>query len=287
MVQVCRFSHFMVAAEHGLTTAQIERVASAFEHDDLAQTSGQTPAQAKTEADPRASEKAYIKSFIQRYFALYRKSFESYRQAGDTPMTEQDFGTRFVSGDLTALVDHKTPAEDTGTAPDFPKVKAQLEALYGAMDEAGKLAVTQDRLKKYKTAQRKRVETQVNKTREERYCSYYGYYISQCISYDTRTVPYTETEVRMELPKGVMEPADLFGQYQKNYIETLNSRRDENATNAKNERDSILAGNIAGHENVMLAIQIIGGFLGLMFFFLLIAIERHQRKIAMALKVKE
>jgi hypothetical protein len=37
----------------------------------------------------------------------------------------------------------------------------------------------------------------------------------------------------------------------------------------------------------MLAIQIIGGFLGLMFFFLLIAIERHQRKIAMALKVTE
>jgi hypothetical protein len=24
-----------------------------------------------------------------------------------------------VSGDLTSLVDHKTPAEDTGTAPDF------------------------------------------------------------------------------------------------------------------------------------------------------------------------
>jgi hypothetical protein len=76
-------------------------------------------AQAKTEADPRASEKAYIKSFIQRYFALYRKRFESYRQASDTPMTEQDFDARFVSGDLTSLVDHKTPAEDTGTAPDF------------------------------------------------------------------------------------------------------------------------------------------------------------------------
>jgi hypothetical protein len=33
MVQVCRFSHFMVAAEHGLTTAQIE-------HDDLAKAVG-------------------------------------------------------------------------------------------------------------------------------------------------------------------------------------------------------------------------------------------------------
>jgi hypothetical protein len=64
----------------------------------------------------------------------------------------------------------------------------------------------------------------------------------------------------MELPKGVVEPAELFGQYQKNYIQTLNSRRDENATNAQNERSRIIASNIAGHENVMLAIQIIGGF---------------------------
>lgn len=62
----------MVAAQHGLTAAQIERVASAFEHDDLAQTPGQTSAQAKTEADPHASEKAYIKSFIQRYFVRLR-----------------------------------------------------------------------------------------------------------------------------------------------------------------------------------------------------------------------
>jgi hypothetical protein len=45
----------------------------------------------------------------------------------------------------------------------------------------------------------------------------------------------------MELPKGVVEPAELFGQYQKNYIQTLNSRRDENATNAQNERGRIIA----------------------------------------------
>jgi hypothetical protein len=247
----------------------------------------QAPAHAKTEADPRAAEKAYIKSFIQRYFALYRKSFESYRQAGDVAMTEQDFTARFFNDDLNALVAHKAPTEDAGTTEDFPKVKAKLEALFGAIDEAGKQAITKDRLKKYKTAQRKRVETQVNKTREEQFCAYWGSYINQCISYETRTVPYTETEVKMELPKGVLEPADLFGQYQKNYIQTLNSRHDENASNAQNERDRILAGNIAGHENLMLAIQIIGGFLALMFFFLLIAIERHQRKIALALKVRE
>ena len=45
--------------------------------------------------------------------------------------------------------------------------------------------------------------------------------------------------------------------------------------------------NHARHENIILAIEIIGGFFVLMFFFLLIAIERHQRKIAEVLKIKE
>ncbi|WP_206243624.1 hypothetical protein [Novosphingobium terrae] len=241
----------------------------------------------KSDADPQNAEKAYVKSFAQRYFALYRKNFETYRQAGDTPLTEQDFDSRFLSEGLTALVDHKTPTDDAVSTPDFATIKSQLEALYDAMDEAAKLPLTQERLKTYKSAQRKRVETQVNKTREERYCSYWGSFINECISYGTRTVPYTETQVIMELPKGVLDPAALFGQYQKNYIQTLNERRDESATNAKTEREKILAGNIAGHANVILAIQIIGGFLVLMFFFLLIAIERHQRKIAVTLKVKD
>jgi hypothetical protein len=243
--------------------------------------------EAKTDEDRQGAEKAYVKSFAQRYFTLYRKNFETYLQAGDTPLTEQDFDSRFLNEGLTTLVDHKTPTDDTVSTPDFAKIKSQLEALYSAMDQAAKLPVTQERLKNYKSAQRKRVETQVSKTREERFCSYWGSFINECISYGTRTVPYTETEVRMELPKGVLEPAALFGQYQKNYIQTLNDRRDESATNAKSERDNILAGNVAGHANVILAIQIIGGFLVLMFFFLLIAIERHQRKIAVALKLKD
>jgi hypothetical protein len=79
------------------------------------------------------------------------------------------------------------------------------------MDEAGKLAVTQDRLKKYKPRSASVSKRRSTRPARKGYCSYYGYYISQCISYDTRTVPYTETEVRMELPKGVMEPADLLG----------------------------------------------------------------------------
>lgn len=249
--------------------------------------SARASSEAKKDVDPQSAEKAYVKSFAQRYFTLYRKNFEGYRQAGDTSLTEQDFDTRFLSEGLTTLVDHKTPADDAGSTPDFATIKSKLEALYGAMDDAAKLPVTQERLRNYKSAQRKRVEIQVSKAREERFCSYWGSFINECISYGTRTVPYTETQVTMELPKGVLEPAALFGQYQKNYIQTLNDRRDESATNARAERDNILAGNIAGHANVILAMQIVGGFLILMFFFLLIAIERHQRKIAVALKTKD
>jgi hypothetical protein len=45
-----------------------------------------------------------------------------------------------------------------------------------------------------------------------------------------------------------------------------------------------LAGIANGHLSLVTALQIAGGFLVLMFFFLLIAIERHQRRIAAELR---
>jgi len=52
------------------------------------------------------------------------------------------------------------------------------------------------------------------------------------------------------------------------------------ASTAEAERQGIVAGIADGHLSLMTALQLIGGFLVLMFFFLLTAIERHQRKLA-------
>jgi hypothetical protein len=114
----------------------------------------------------------------------------------------------------------------------------------------------------------------------ERYCSYFGEYVGECLLYDTRPVEYTDTEVSNVLPKGVFSPQELFGRYQENYVKTIASRRDENGSKASAERARILAANDHGKQQLQNAITAAGSFLALMFFFLLIAIERHQRRIA-------
>jgi hypothetical protein len=84
----------------------------------------------------------------------------------------------------------------------------------------------------------------------------------------------------MKLPAGVLSHADLFGAYQDAYASRLAEKRQANAAAAERQRSEILADNLNGRERLWLALSVVGGFLALMFLFLLIALERHQRKIA-------
>ncbi|MEJ6011508.1 hypothetical protein [Novosphingobium aquae] len=91
---------------------------------------------------------------------------------------------------------------------------------------------------------------------------------------------YTETKVSMKRPKGVVSHVDLFAAFHRKYLDTLLGRRAENKQKAEAERNAILDANARGEADLLTAVFVIGGFLALMFFFLLIAIERHQRKLA-------
>jgi hypothetical protein len=83
----------------------------------------------------------------------------------------------------------------------------------------------------------------------------------------------------MAFPKGTVSHLDLFSSYQANYLQLVDKRKAENAASAEEERNEILADNAEGKINIWTAFQVAAAFLMLMFFFLLIAIERHQRKM--------
>jgi type VI protein secretion system component VasF len=68
--------------------------------------------------------------------------------------------------------------------------------------------------------------------------------------------------------------------FQDRFYKLLQKRRDANRAEAENERASIAAGIVDGKLTLWTALQILAGFIVLMFFFLLIAIERHQRRLA-------
>ncbi|MFL0587740.1 hypothetical protein ACH0BU_14000, partial [Sphingomonas olei] len=62
------------------------------------------------------------------------------------------------------------------------------------------------------------------------------------------------------------------------HFQLLAERRERNASEAASQRDEIVRGHAAGWNGLSQSILIAGGFLVLMFFFLLVAIERHQRR---------
>jgi hypothetical protein len=98
-------------------------------------------------------------------------------------------------------------------------------------------------------------------------------------------VPYNETIKVMELPQGTQSYSDIFRAFQAKYFDLLKARRESNASEAERERADISAANVAGRASFITALQVLGAFLVLMFFFLLIAIERHQRRISVVATV--
>jgi hypothetical protein len=223
-----------------------------------------------------AKEDKFYKNFLAKYFKLYQTKFEAFKQPSDNAMSKDNFDEKFVH------TGERVKAIQDGDL-NFAKDEADLQTLYQVIEQAAEIDATKAQLKKYKSTQRQRVEKKIRKTRIESYCSYYGYYIDACIDYDTREVPYTETVVSMQLPKGVRSYTEIFGLFHDNYLMKLQERREANHADAQSRRADIVEDNVAGRAALVQSLQVAAGFLVLMFFFLLIAIERHQRKLAGAL----
>ncbi|MEH3108243.1 MAG: hypothetical protein PGN09_13510 [Sphingomonas fennica] len=227
--------------------------------------------EASPQVDPLQRERAFYKQFVDRYFGLYRARFERFAQPDDAKVNRSQFEQRFVQ------IDTRLQSIESGDIR-FDADRADLESLLAGMSAAAETDVTKARLQSYQAARKTKVTRTIRDTRTEQYCSYYGYYTGSCLSWDTRQVPVSRQVSELRLPTGIIAPIDLFAAYQKKYIETLATRREENAAKAADARAEIELANIVGAANLWTAVKIIGVFLVMMFLFLLIAIERHQRR---------
>ena len=230
--------------------------------------------QGRDESKGKSSETVAFEKFRDDYFKLYQSSFERFRQNDDKPLSRAQFTSKFLSGfDQGSAGSAELETQAFVATDEFP-------GLLATMREAADLPVTRERLQTYKKTPKKVVKDQVRRSRTESYCSYYSDYFGECFSYDTRTVPYYATVTRLESPSGVLGPQALFGAYQDNYLSKLNSRRDASSSKAARERAERLEANERGWLGLSRAVWFAASFLTIMFLFLLIAIERHQRKIA-------
>lgn len=238
-------------------------------------------------SDP-AEQKFYAR-FVDRYYELFRTKFEPFRQTGDKILSRDEFDDNFVQS--AARLEASTNGEIV-----FAKDSADLEALLSTMTAATAEPKTVQRLQRYKQAKKVAVQREVRRTRTEYrqgWNSYStncnGWYLSPigCSERRAVQVPYTDKVTTMEFPKGTQSHAQIFRAMQDKYFDLLGTRRADNAADAERRRMEIVAGNISGEASLGTALRIFGGFIALMFFFLLIAIERHQRRIAALVPVQE
>lgn len=223
---------------------------------------------------------------LRRYFAIYRTRFEPFRQAEDKQLSRDEFDDKYLkSNDRAASVANGVLDESSDLA--------DLDGLISIMSEAANHPKTRNLLKKYREARKVDVRKTVEKVRtelrdgwdssstacEDWYLRPYG-----CPTVRSVEVPYTQAVTVKEFPKGTVSHAAIFDAYHRRYVDLLEERRRQIREQAEFERQSILDGQVAGKFSLWSALQLAGAFLTLMFFFLLIAIERHQRNLAAMLR---
>ena len=228
------------------------------------------------------TQNAFYASFVDRYYSLYRAMFEPYRQREDKQLSKAELDGAFLN----------TAARQKAIASgelDFDNDRRDLEMLFQVMREAAAKPRTIQRLKRYQTARKVSVIERVQRTRTQvvqgwdsssTACANWYESPVGCSASRVVDVPYTETVTKMQYPAGTQSHTQIFRAFQDRFFELLEQRRNANASKAEREREAILSGIADGRLSLMTALQILGGFLVLMFFFLLIAIERHQRKLA-------
>ena len=277
-----------VASAYKMTrsTDSVKEVPASVSPDELvnAATPSETTAQssaAKAGADP--AHVKFYSSFGDRYFGLYKASFEPYRQPQDKKLTRSEFDGAFIG------TPDRLKAIEAGDI-DFASDRKDLESLLAVMAAAAKKPATVERLGRYKSAKKVPVQKSVSRTRTEYVdgwdsnstsCPDWYYSPYGCSARQAVEIPYTEKVTTMEFPKGTQSHTDIFQAFQDRFFMLLSTRRETNAENAQREREDIISGISDGRLSLWTALQIVGGFLVLMFFFLLIAIERHQRRLVL------
>jgi hypothetical protein len=228
------------------------------------------------------AHQAFYRDFVRRYHALFRQRFEPFRQPVDRQLALDAFDDAYVaSADRLARV--------TAGELNFAADRSDLELLLRAMTEAAQTPETQQRLQAYRNARQVQVCRNVQRTRtversgwDRNSTACAGWYYPPYGCPVTRSVqePYTQRVCEMRFPEGTRSHADIFRAYHDRFFGLLDQRRQENAARAEAARQSIMMDNVEGRFSLGQAAYIFGGFLVAMFFFLLIAIERHQRRLA-------
>lgn len=236
------------------------------------------PAEGEPEisAAVRAAHANFAAKVFPAYYAVYRRVSETYKKAEDRTLTSAELMAA-LGYDLDTYAAGQTMATKlfVEDAAYQQQAQAAVEAAIGAPD-------TVRLLREYKAAEktaqacstvyeRRRVWDPYSTACSDWFYQPYGCNVTRSVPVE-RCVP--------AYPDGIVSPTVAFGRADDAFRTLWAEKAAANADAAAGERMSRHMTRSQIGPRLMLAFQIGGGFLIVMFFFLIVAIERHLRKLS-------
>lgn len=241
----------------------------------------QEPGQTQISSAVRQAHANFQQKVFRPYYAIYKRTSDAYKKNEDKTLSEAELLSA-LGYDLESYATGASLA--TKLFVENPGYQQQAQATVGAaMSDPGTLKLLTDYKAAEKTAQtcttiteRRRVWDSNSTACSDWFYTPYGCEVTRSVPVQ-RCVP--------AYPDGIVSPVVAFGRADDAFRTLWADRADANAADADFERSSRENTRAAIGPRLLIALQIIGGFLAVMFFFLIIAVERHLRKLAQTTNV--
>jgi hypothetical protein len=232
--------------------------------------------EAQIPAFVRQAHSSFAAKVFPAYYAVYRRASDTYKKSEDRTLSQAelmealgyDLDT-YASGEVAAT---KLFVENA----DYQR--QALSAVTAAMIEAETVRLLHDYKAAEKTAQSCSTQYEQRRVWDSNSTSCSDWYYQPYGCNVTRSVPIQRCVAAY--PEGIVSPNVAFGRADDAFRTIWAARSTSNARAAQDKRiDREITRSQIG-PRLMLALRIIGGFLVVMFIFLLVAVERHLRQIA-------
>lgn len=232
-------------------------------------------------ASVRTRHQQFVKDVFPAYYAIYRQASESYKKPEDKTLSSEqlldalgyDLGTYAAGQDPTT----RLFVEDENYRA---QIKTSVTAALAGAD-AVRL------LREYKAAEKTAQSCSTAYERRRVWDSYStacrGWYYEPYGCEVTRSVPVERCVPAY--PDGIVSPAVAFGRADEAFRALWLEKFDKNASDAATKVSEREATRAQIGPKLLTALQIAIGFLVVMLFFLIVAIERHLRRLSTGSKL--
>lgn len=231
--------------------------------------------------------------FRAAYFQLYRSAFAPFYRANERPLEQSQFFQQLFSDNvldqIESISDNRLQVAPAETPSQQAQMRPLLRELLATMEGTVRQSGVQRELQAYKSAQRVQVCRDVTRTRTRwveqwdysaNHCPYWYEPPYGCMSRRQVSQPYQERVCSMQFPGEIANPAQVMNDLQARYFIALNDKVAASEREAALQRQQISERNAWGSDSVWKAALAFGAFLGVMFLYLLVALERHHRMLS-------